>query len=687
MTTPLSRLSFGRKRTLFAGALNSHLPFATSVTFTFGGLIVVQGLAYLILGTGRAGMAVSESLLVIANILSAACAWLAFRRAQGYASLFWCLFLLTQVTLLPPTVLLAAQTISQRALVSPSTWRVLYCFYGTPILMMLFLPVSECEGRVRSEVYLDLFQITIVATLGYYIFFLVPLKGMLPGAALLRNLDVSNVESVFLLSIVLVRLRMVHTRQARDLLLRLGLFVLVCGLATYIGNEIDSRELRSFSAWWDLGWTLPYAAGALVAITYQPIDQQPGGPEATRFSSFVSTNLVLVGVLTGIHLLTDKLEVGLNTLVMQVVIGASLFAFALRLSLTQFRQHIEILQRKKAEQDLTSANEAVAALLDDARTEAAVSAQLSQLASLLQACTSRQEVFQLLPDFFMRLLPLTSGSISVLNPSRTRAEVVTTWTGQASQMARPDAPPPTYAPLMANGLAIGVISVQHCNPEGEKDLNLENAFNRRSQIAHSVAEHVSSTIAQIDLRDALRTQAIRDPLTGLFNRRHMEEALQREIQRARRRHRALSVMLLDIDHFKRFNDTYGHSAGDQALILVGETLSKNVRAEDYACRYGGEEFLVILTECSLQQAANRAEQIRNCIRNLYTEQEGELPVEITTSIGVTELHPAPDRAELLIKRADEALYQAKHEGRDRVVLSSSSSSLPATSASLPGSGS
>jgi len=187
-------------------------------------------------------------------------------------------------------------------------------------------------------------------------------------------------------------------------------------------------------------------------------------------------------------------------------------------------------------------------------------------------------------------------------------------------------------------------------------------------LAFTVAEHIALTVSNLDLREALHLQATRDSLTGLYNRRYMEESLDREFHRARRRERPLSVMMLDIDHFKRYNDNFGHAAGDDALRLVGETLLASVRAEDLACRYGGEEFLLILPECPLAQAGVRAEQIRARLKELYLERAGELPDVVTVSIGVAAFQATTDSIDLLIKFADDALYQAKHNGRDRIAI-------------------
>ncbi len=129
-------------------------------------------------------------------------------------------------------------------------------------------------------------------------------------------------------------------------------------------------------------------------------------------------------------------------------------------------------------------------------------------------------------------------------------------------------------------------------------------------------------------------------------------------------------MLLDIDHFKRYNDTFGHGAGDEALRFVADALLSSVRAEDLAVRFGGEEFVILLPECSLDQASVRAEEIRKRLKELYVARPGELPGPVTASIGVAAFPVTTDQVELLLKCADNALYQAKRAGRDRVVVAS-----------------
>ncbi|MDD5388892.1 MAG: CHASE domain-containing protein [Gallionellaceae bacterium] len=168
--------------------------------------------------------------------------------------------------------------------------------------------------------------------------------------------------------------------------------------------------------------------------------------------------------------------------------------------------------------------------------------------------------------------------------------------------------------------------------------------------------------------EELRYLSLHDPLTGLYNRRHMDEVLLHEVQLARRKDRSLTAIMLDIDHFKRFNDQFGHEAGDAVLREVGKLLSSKVRETDMACRYGGEEFLLLLPESPLEIAAERAEALRLKVRELELTYQMQPLGRITISLGVAELPEHANTGDALIAAADTALYQAKNAGRDRVVV-------------------
>jgi diguanylate cyclase (GGDEF)-like protein len=183
-----------------------------------------------------------------------------------------------------------------------------------------------------------------------------------------------------------------------------------------------------------------------------------------------------------------------------------------------------------------------------------------------------------------------------------------------------------------------------------------------------VADHIALTVANLKLRETLRHLSIRDPLTGLFNRRYMEESLERELRRADRKGTSVGIIMIDIDHFKRVNDTYGHEAGDTVLREMGVLLQRHIRGSDIACRYGGEEFTLILTDSPLSVAQHRAEHLREEIKELHIEYRGQDLGTITLSMGVAAFPQHGATEEALLQAADLALYRAKAEGRDRVVL-------------------
>ncbi len=671
----------------------------------FAVLLAAQALGFLVFGTGPAGCGLAESILVLDNLIALVCAWMAFRRTQGISAVFWLLFAIVFLVLLVPTAFQTYDTVFDQSTLSDSTWRLLYCLYGAPVLMTLFLPETLRRTPVKFEIFLDLFQVAIVIGLIYSTFFFLPARRMLPADALLHNLSISDAQSWLLLVAVFVRLRFARAPSARRLLLRLAVFLLVCAVATSIGDWIDLHHEVSAAAWFQLGWALPQVAAALAAATWTPSSDPQSALEPGNFPSFLGTNLALVAMLVGTILLMDSWKQAYGVVLADVAIAASLLAFTFRLALTQFHQQQEIAQRKAAQNQLSVSHQEVFRLLADTRRQAAEITQISELGSLLQACTSREEVFRLIPERLRRLFPGASGCIALFSESKNRVASVAKWgICRADQIFAPEEcwalrrsrihanpggradsrcshligeGPSVCIPLIASGSAIGTLSIQdddppHPVPDPEVDTN---AFVRRCNLAAAVAEHIALAIANLGLRESLRLQAIRDPLTGLYNRRYMQEFLERELHSARRKHRPLAVMMLDLDHFKRYNDNFGHSAGDQALAAVGQMLLRSVRAEDIACRYGGEEFTLIFPECSLAQATMRAEEIRNRLKEYRTQSDPQAP-GLAFSIGIAAFDETTDRVDLLLKFADDALYEAKRAGRDRVVAARPASALP-----------
>jgi diguanylate cyclase (GGDEF)-like protein len=193
------------------------------------------------------------------------------------------------------------------------------------------------------------------------------------------------------------------------------------------------------------------------------------------------------------------------------------------------------------------------------------------------------------------------------------------------------------------------------------------AYNARRLVNRQLA-HQEAAIQERFERERLYLQSIRDGLTGLFNRRYLDETLPREINRAERGKQPLGVLMFDIDHFKKYNDTYGHDAGDLVLKSLAYAVLSNIRESDIACRYGGEEFVIILPDSPLEAIKRRAESLLKKIAEMDLQHDGKELGKITISIGVAAYPQHGGTHDALIKSADEAAYQAKENGRNRMVV-------------------
>ena len=193
-------------------------------------------------------------------------------------------------------------------------------------------------------------------------------------------------------------------------------------------------------------------------------------------------------------------------------------------------------------------------------------------------------------------------------------------------------------------------------------------------IVHNITERklaedsLQSRMREIEaLQSELREQAIRDPLTGLYNRRYWKEIIDHEFKRAVRSHSPIGIMMLDIDHFKKVNDTYGHPMGDRVLVSLGKLLNNNIRGEDIACRFGGEEFIVLLPGATHEITFNKAESLRLKFQSLVVQNETH-QIKSTISIGVAVFPDHGNNSQDLLSKVDHALYIAKNQGRNRVVV-------------------
>ena len=315
--------------------------------------------------------------------------------------------------------------------------------------------------------------------------------------------------------------------------------------------------------------------------------------------------------------------------------------------------------------------------------------KLAQMNQFIQACLSLEEAQQVIADLLHPLFPDTAGGVYLLSNSKNVLNTVACWGAVCSHnhfdpkkcwgirrgnshQSHPRTPglccshintnielsPTLCLPMIAKGETIGVLHLRF--PKCEQ-------ISRSTQnLAETVAQNLALAFANLKLQEKLRYQSLRDPLTGLYNRRYLQEALAKEIDRAHRQQHFVSVIMLDVDHFKRFNDIYGHSAGDLVLSKIGAYLASETRKYDVACRYGGEELIIIMPNASIENTIMRAEKIRLDIKNFKLEHEGKKLQSISVSIGVSCFPDDSVDAKGLIDAADKALYQAKQEGRDRV---------------------
>jgi diguanylate cyclase (GGDEF)-like protein/PAS domain S-box-containing protein len=351
----------------------------------------------------------------------------------------------------------------------------------------------------------------------------------------------------------------------------------------------------------------------------------------------------------------------------------------------------DISDRKQAQQELRIVNYQLALQVQELERRNQEMNQLGDMSEFLQACISLEEAYKAISDLLQPLFPGCSGAVFAMSDSRHLVEAVASW-GNSPQSEI------LFAPDCCWGLRRGLIhrveaaqlglfcqhishkhkpAVSVCLPmigQGET-LGLlylsssapEKLTETKQQLAHTVAEHIALAIANLKLRESLHERSIRDPLTCLFNRRYLKESLERELRRALRNKHSVGIMMIDVDRFKNFNDTYGHEAGDAVLRELGVFLRNNTRGGDIACRYGGEELTLILPEANLKETQQRAEEIRQGIKYLKIDQDNQSLGVITVSIGVACFPENGSTGADALQAADRALYRAKELGRDRVV--------------------
>src|SRR5216683_2835381 len=224
-------------------------------------------------------------------------------------------------------------------------------------------------------------------------------------------------------------------------------------------------------------------------------------------------------------------------------------------------------------------------------------------------------------------------------------------------------------PMVAQGNTVGVLHLEFERvSELQSDSSMESSRESHQRLAISAASQIALSLASLQLRETLREQAVRDPLTLLFNRRFLQESLERELQLAARKKQSIAVLFLDLDHFKRFNDTFGHDAGDMVLQSLADLFRNFFRTTDICCRYGGEEFAIILPESSSHNAAIRADALRSEVKRLRLQYKKQTVGQLTLSVGVAAFPEHGSTSVELLKIADQCLYESKSRGRDVVTV-------------------
>ena len=357
----------------------------------------------------------------------------------------------------------------------------------------------------------------------------------------------------------------------------------------------------------------------------------------------------------------------------------------------------DVSERKRSEEALQTVNEKLTHWVRELERRNREAELLREMGDLLQTCSTPAEAGAVVARAAGQIFPQTAGALFTQAAGRNLYEAAATW-GTAAVGERIFSAEECWAlrrgrtfwiedlalgpkchhiggdarsacvcvPMIAQGEPLGVFHVQQVVWSRDVQMPQANPEQAVKQLVESVAERIASALANIKLRQKLEHQSFRDALTGLFNRRYMETSLDRELLRAARKRCSLGLIMLDVDHFKQFNDQHGHAAGDSLLRELGAFLQKNTRGEDVACRYGGEEFVLILPEASLETTQQRAEHLRAGMKNVVVRHEGKELGAVTLSLGVAAYPHHSEEARTLVELADGALYRAKAGGRNRV---------------------
>lgn len=362
----------------------------------------------------------------------------------------------------------------------------------------------------------------------------------------------------------------------------------------------------------------------------------------------------------------------------------------------------DVTRRREAERSQGAADRRMEAALATAAARARELGILAELSNMLQAAETTEELFGVVGASMADLFGGRPGTLYMYSASRDELDPRAGWGPVAGRRdvdailpascwalrrGRPHMVTPSHqqpccehvtacpaggyicVPVLAHGEVLALLHVEDLvGDDGEEAARSPAVAEEAQRLAVTAGEYLGLGIANLRLREELRWQSIRDPLTGWHNRRFMMESLRREISRARRQMTTVAVLMLDIDSFKAVNDEFGHDAGDRTLVAFTATIRRHLRDSDVACRFGGEEFVIVMPDMDPRCVARRAEEIRALAATVPVAAEEEVRRSITVSIGVALYPDAGDEVADLLRVADRALYAAKRAGKDRVVV-------------------
>lgn len=496
--------------------------------------------------------------------------------------------------------------------------------------------------------------------------------------------------SIALASVLIANRDAAGRKQAGDELRRFRAAMDVSADSIYIADRASMRLVDfNDTAWKNLGYARAEMIGMPLSELFRGVEPE----EMERQYDELIKNAPAAVKLEGIHVRKDgsqfPVEIYRRALLTD---GGALVVGIAR----------DVTDRRKSEQSLEEASRKLltsVAVVEERNRDISL---LIKFTGVLQSCLTIEETLAPIARYCEQLFPDDAGAMYLMNNSGNFMEEVMSfgswaahdplfvledcWAlrgGQVYEIADPhsgilckhvvsahaDAHPYICLPMMAHHEITGLFHLQFGDVlAGAPGTGQEARLAAKRQIAIAMVEQITLSIANLKLREALRRQSTRDPLTGLYNRRFMEEFLEREFARTRRRFTPLALMIVDVDHFKRFNDTFGHEAGDIVLRELARFMQTNVRDNDIVCRMGGEEFAVVMPEATAAIAHNRAERLRVGAQSLELKLGSQILGQLSISAGIAAFPEHGEDFAAISAAADRALYRAKNTGRNKALI-------------------